>query len=48
MRLAELDNIGVPIDRRAMRQVLSDMKGNYDRYPWRANETSPHFPELEF
>jgi hypothetical protein len=48
VRLEELRSIGVPIDRQAMRQVLTDMRGNYAELPWRAGRTSVSFPGLEF
>lgn len=37
VRLAELEQLGVRIDARAMRQVLSDMRGagSYGHLPWR-------------
>ncbi len=37
VRLAELEQLGVRIDARAIRQVLSDMRGagNYGHLPWR-------------
>jgi hypothetical protein len=51
-RLAELDNLGVSIDRLAMRQVLTDMgsrkNGPYSHLPWRSGDSSPHFPGLQF
>ncbi|WPH13372.1 LysM peptidoglycan-binding domain-containing protein [Variovorax paradoxus] len=48
VRLAELDNVGVPIDRRAMRQVLTDMGSNYDQFRWRSGGSTSIFPGLEF
>lgn len=48
VRLEELRSIGVPIDRQAMRQVLSDMQGNYDQLAWRAGRSSPSFPSFIF
>jgi hypothetical protein len=52
VRLTELDNLGVTIDRTAMRQVLTDMgsrkTGAYSGLPWRSGDSTPVFPELEF
>lgn len=52
VRLAELENLGVTIDRTAMRQVLTDMgsrkTGAYSDLPWRTGDSTPVFPELEF
>lgn len=48
VRLEELRSLGVPIDRTAMRQVLTDMKGNYDSLPWLSGRTTPYFPDLIF
>jgi hypothetical protein len=50
VRLAELGLLGVPIDVRAMRQVLQDMKdfGGYRNLPWRIQGSSSNFPGLEW
>ena len=48
VRLEELRSMGVPIDRTAMRQVLTDMGSNYSQLPWRIGRTSPSFPGLKF
>ena len=48
VRLAELEQLGVPIDHRAMRQVLSDMRRTvddtgisvYSNLPWRRGGTA--------
>lgn len=48
VRLSELENIGVAIDRRAMRQVLTDMSDNYNTLPWRSGGSTPNFPGLGF
>lgn len=52
VRLAELDNLGVAIDKRAMRQVLTDMgsrkNGPYSGLPWSSGGSTPNFPELKF
>lgn len=49
VRLAELEQMGVRIDARAMRQVLQDMRatGGYNQ-PWRVGGSSPLFPGLEW
>ena len=49
VRLEELRSMGVEIDRGAMRQVLEDMKGNYDNKPWLSGgRSSESFPDLKF
>jgi hypothetical protein len=48
VRLSELENIGVTIDRSAMRQVLTDMRGNYDHLPWSSGRTTENFFGLKF
>jgi hypothetical protein len=48
VRLEELRSSGVSIDRTAMRQVLTDMRGNYDHLPWYSGRTSSSFPGLKF
>ena len=48
VRLSGLENIGVAIDRRAMRQVLTDMSDNYNTLPWRSGGSTPNFPGLGF
>lgn len=48
VRLEELRMLGAPIDRTAMRQVLTDMQGNYDHLPWLSGRTTPNFPNLKF
>jgi len=49
VRLEELRAMNVTIDRKAMRQVLSDMDSNYDEKRWLSEgRTSDYFPVLKF
>ncbi|MET1256373.1 hypothetical protein [Aliikangiella maris] len=48
VRLEEMRAAGVTIDRTAMRQVLSDMKGGYEHFRWISGRTSEYFPGLKF
>jgi YD repeat-containing protein len=48
VRLAEFEHLGVPIDRTVMRTVLTEMKGNYNQFPWRSGGSTPNFPGLKF
>lgn len=49
VRLEELRAMDVPIDRKAMRQVLSDMDVSYNHYEWlSAGRSSKYFPGLKF
>jgi hypothetical protein len=48
VRLEEVRSMGVPIDRTAMRQVLTDMGNSYGHFRWRVGKTSDCFPGLSF
>lgn len=56
VRLAELELHGVPIDRKAIRQVLSEINGAknergegvYSGLPWQQGLTIPEFPNARF
>ena len=48
VRLEELRSMGVPIDRTAMRQVLTDMGDSYDHFKWQTGRQSKYFHGLRF
>lgn len=48
VRLSELQMHGIPIDMKAIRQVLSDMKGHYDDLPWQQGSSIDEFPGVRF
>ena len=50
VRLAELEHQGIPINRKTIRQVLTEMKETegYNHMPWRIGGESPNFPGVEF